>query len=542
MDWEAWVSELRTSLEAGDDAEVSRWADRFRGAVEEDDEYVPTPAAGAILELLQNHARFPLLRSVGELIGRRNRDVTLRRRLAQARIEMGEVTRAIGDLLDLEAEVGREVSLPVPPEKELDRQALKREVPEIEGLLGRAYRKLYVDAQPTAQAPREEDYDRAYRYYLSASQAHGASVWPGVNLIALEAFKDAVVSGRLFTANEKLQAHARRILDSVPEDSNDPWDLASRAEALLATGANKAARESLERYLLHPKTTLFMVQSTRRSFRELWRLSPDRPPGSRMLPMLDAAYARKGGPLHVERILKSGMDLEAVLADTGFQPLVWLRTALDRARSIARIGRKPQRTPTSQSVGTGFLVDGTAIHASLAGRCLLLTNAHVATSRDDVRARHPDMDILRIEETKVAFLEVGGAASTAVPVVKEWFTSPPSELDATLLELADHPAAEAAPLAADPVVLKERVNILGHPGGDEMVVSLQDNRVVRVESPRLFYRTPTEPGSSGSPVFNQQWELVALHHEGPAFSKSGANEGLLIGPVLEAIRMSLDAA
>jgi hypothetical protein len=30
----------------------------------------------------------------------------------------------------------------------------------------------------------------------------------------------------------------------------------------------------------------------------------------------------------------------------------------------------------------------------------------------------------------------------------------------------------------------------------------------------VHYRTDTAPGSSGSPVFNDQWEIVALHHSG----------------------------
>ncbi len=30
----------------------------------------------------------------------------------------------------------------------------------------------------------------------------------------------------------------------------------------------------------------------------------------------------------------------------------------------------------------------------------------------------------------------------------------------------------------------------------------------------VHYRTDTSPGSSGSPVFNDQWEIVALHHSG----------------------------
>src|SRR6185369_4641513 len=36
------------------------------------------------------------------------------------------------------------------------------------------------------------------------------------------------------------------------------------------------------------------------------------------------------------------------------------------------------------------------------------------------------------------------------------------------------------------------------------------------------YEGDTEPGSSGSPVFNDQWELVALHHSGvPEMDQAG---------------------
>jgi V8-like Glu-specific endopeptidase len=34
------------------------------------------------------------------------------------------------------------------------------------------------------------------------------------------------------------------------------------------------------------------------------------------------------------------------------------------------------------------------------------------------------------------------------------------------------------------------------------------------ESPKVHYRAPTEGGSSGSPIFNQAWDLIALHHAG----------------------------
>ncbi|MFF9803079.1 trypsin-like serine peptidase, partial [Streptomyces rochei] len=64
------------------------------------------------------------------------------------------------------------------------------------------------------------------------------------------------------------------------------------------------------------------------------------------------------------------------------------------------------------------------------------------------------------------------------------------------------------------LVIGERVNIVGHPSGRLKEVALRDNTLqVRLDD-FLHYRTDTEPGNSGSPVFNDQWEVVALHHSG----------------------------
>ncbi len=58
----------------------------------------------------------------------------------------------------------------------------------------------------------------------------------------------------------------------------------------------------------------------------------------------------------------------------------------------------------------------------------------------------------------------------------------------------------------------EYVNIIQHPRGRPKEVALQDNQVVKVDNVVVQYSCDTEPGSSGSPVFNNQWQLVALHH------------------------------
>ena len=99
-----------------------------------------------------------------------------------------------------------------------------------------------------------------------------------------------------------------------------------------------------------------------------------------------------------------------------------------------------------------------------------------------------------------------------------------TELDCTLV--AVQPRAEsgddleslgwnAPPLDDDdPVLVEEYVNIIQHPGGRPKQVALRDNQIIDLLPEFLHYRTDTEPGSSGSPVFNDQWELAGLHHSG----------------------------
>lgn len=60
----------------------------------------------------------------------------------------------------------------------------------------------------------------------------------------------------------------------------------------------------------------------------------------------------------------------------------------------------------------------------------------------------------------------------------------------------------------------EPVYVIQHPNGQPKQVVLQHNRLIDRDdaSPYLTYEADTDRGSSGSPVFNRQWEVVALHH------------------------------
>ncbi|MGH9946833.1 MAG: DNA/RNA non-specific endonuclease [Pyrinomonadaceae bacterium] len=61
---------------------------------------------------------------------------------------------------------------------------------------------------------------------------------------------------------------------------------------------------------------------------------------------------------------------------------------------------------------------------------------------------------------------------------------------------------------------KEKMNIIHHPGGDYQQLSIRDNTYTKILEKTIWYSSDTAQGSSGSPVFNDQWQVVALHHMG----------------------------
>jgi hypothetical protein len=87
--------------------------------------------------------------------------------------------------------------------------------------------------------------------------------------------------------------------------------------------------------------------------------------------------------------------------------------------------------------------------------------------------------------------------------------------------IAQHPAGLPLQLAIDTHAVKK-----------EKPLGLNDNRT------RVRYATNTLPGSSGSPVFDMDWRLIALHHYGDkAYAHPAYNQGVPI----EAIRKLLES-
>ena len=103
------------------------------------------------------------------------------------------------------------------------------------------------------------------------------------------------------------------------------------------------------------------------------------------------------------------------------------------------------------------------------------------------------------------------------------------------------------------IVQNEQVNIIQHPNGNPLSVVLTENYVlVDMTSDRVHYLADTLPGSTGAPVLNRYWEVVALHHSGgphpreklpqdlvDKLSTTGFNEGIPMRAILPKIERYL---
>lgn len=181
---------------------------------------------------------------------------------------------------------------------------------------------------------------------------------------------------------------------------------------------------------------------------------------------------------------------EKISGGADFLPASFLRDGAERAKAVCRV-----RLPGS--VGSGFL---------LATRNFVMTNNHVISSSDEAQSAVAE------------FMFDEGETPMAVALDPQRFFVTSAELDFTIVACDGDALQDISPIpllrSPSTVTREERVNIIQHPRGRPKEVALHDNKVKRVKDKVVLYTTDTEPGSSGSPVFNNTWDLVALHHAG----------------------------
>ncbi len=180
---------------------------------------------------------------------------------------------------------------------------------------------------------------------------------------------------------------------------------------------------------------------------------------------------------------------------------------------------------TKQKVGRIVIKEGTKRLGYATGfmvaENLLLTNWHVFKTKESVRQSevqfYYELDASGNEKDPVIF-----------PLDADLFYHSSKPLDYCLVGVKPMDAENKTPISAigylylDPTMGKlgdegkESLNIIHHPEGDYKQLSIRENLFTKITPITIWYESDTAQGSSGSPVLNDQWQVVALHHMGIA--------------------------
>lgn len=234
---------------------------------------------------------------------------------------------------------------------------------------------------------------------------------------------------------------------------------------------------------------------------------------------------------------------ESIQDDTvDFLPSWFLTLGAARAKAVCIV-----RSGRGEALGSGFLISSR----------LVITNHHVLEDP---------------EAAKSAFIEFNFAddAPPGPPRTTGFFLDPDrfwlansyENLDFAIVAVGERLGGEAQlsdfghlPLSdrADKHALGLHANVVQHPFGKPRQVVVRENRFLARDAATqrcLHYSADTAEGSSGSPVFNDAWEVVALHHWGIPYldtvSVNGipvpvtVNEGIRISVIVEQLRKDVN--
>jgi V8-like Glu-specific endopeptidase len=203
--------------------------------------------------------------------------------------------------------------------------------------------------------------------------------------------------------------------------------------------------------------------------------------------------------------------LERILGTSDLMGIAFLERGLDVARTVARIWVDVS-AGTPAAYGTGFMVSPR----------LVMTNHHVIG------------DPASASSSMAQFNYQLGPDGNPCPAIlfrldPGTFFVTNRELDYTLVAVA--PAGDGGKPLTDfgfnplfeeegKAIAAQWLNIIQHPSGGYKQLAFRENRLIDVADAFLTYQTDTAPGSSGSPIYNDRWEVVGIHHSGVAAKDS----------------------
>lgn len=215
-----------------------------------------------------------------------------------------------------------------------------------------------------------------------------------------------------------------------------------------------------------------------------------------------------------------------------FLPVSFLANGAGTSRAVARV-----IVPSRGEMGSGFLC----------APGLFLTNYHVLSSIEAASTAEIEFDYVdgdhieptkyRLDPKRLFIYDNVDRCDYVIIAVGERISGTEELTDFGWCPLSD---------ASNKHALGEFANIIQHPRGRPKQVVLQDNLIAGRSDFILHYFADTQPGSSGSPVFNNFWQVIAVHHWGVAlndpptdgsYNPRSVNEGVRVSKIVANARM-----
>ncbi|GAB4537166.1 MAG: hypothetical protein Kow0063_23520 [Anaerolineae bacterium] len=224
-------------------------------------------------------------------------------------------------------------------------------------------------------------------------------------------------------------------------------------------------------------------------------------------------------PVAEKLIIPEEVGLEKILGVNNLKQISWIERGLEVSKCVCRI-------LSPGGLGTGFLI----------APDLLMTNHHVVRNEEMAAQTMIEFNYqLDFRGNPLPTCRYGLDAKRfrSNPVLDYTIVGVSSDPNKPDLESWGHaflnPHADPTP--------GEHVMIIQHPNGGLKQIVLTANQVVNLWEHRLHYTTDTMPGSSGSPVFNDLWQVIAIHHAGGELrinargDRRFVNEGVLMSAI-----------
>ncbi|OUL30970.1 trypsin [Nostoc sp. 106C] len=166
--------------------------------------------------------------------------------------------------------------------------------------------------------------------------------------------------------------------------------------------------------------------------------------------------------------------------------------ALAACNTVGRI-----ESPIGNPIGTGVLIT----------KNFLLTCNHIFTKS-------------QVQKAWVRFNYKDGNYESEKNILQLDFISNNSRLDYALLKINAQTQQKAIFIDKTSILDSgQDVCIIHHPQGKSVIIS-EFGQITQVGEDYIDHNLKTDDGSSGAPIFNRQWELIAIHQGNPGIRRS----------------------